>query len=161
MIKCRRESTQKKVNDIKAYRMDGKTYNEIAAIMGVSRMAVWQLAQKYTDAGELPRVAKSAQVGTPPKQRRYRIDEWQEVMGLYPTCKYCNEQATEAAHIVANTKANVAKYGFYAINNRANMVPTCHAHNSKAMQEVRGQSEKDAHIEQIKQMLVNGGIINE
>lgn len=154
-----RQATKAKVEAIKAYRIEGKTYEQIAYIMGVSRMAIWHLAQTYTEAGELPRVAKSDSICTPPKQRRYRIDEWQEVMAMYPNCRYCDEQATEAAHIVANTKSNVAKYGFYAINNRANLVPTCHAHNSKAMQEVRGQAEKDVHMEHIKQSLVKDGII--
>lgn len=149
-------STRANIVIIARERQAGKTYKEIAVTIGRTTMSVWNLAKKYLD--ESGRMKSDEIGGYNTTQRHYRLDEWQAVMDMYPKCKYCKEDATEAAHIVAHTKANLLQYGFYAINNRRNMVPTCHAHNARAMQEVRGQVEKDAHMDAIKNVLESDGI---
>lgn len=50
---------------------------------------------------------------------RYTLDEW--------TCKYpeCEKRATMQAHRIAQTEANIKKYGFKTINHNFNLVSAC------------------------------------
>jgi len=94
----------------------------------------------------------------PPTQRRYRIEEWRATMGGYSKCRYCKDEAHEAAHIVEDSKRNLAKYGFYAIYHRDNLIATCARHNSKAMNEARGPVGEETHMAKIIEQLRAAGI---
>lgn len=76
-------------------------------------------------------------------RKDYRRLEWEAVMASRETCPYCDDPATESAHIIAQSKANIKRYGFFVIQNRRNQRKTCHDHNSTAMGEARGDAERE------------------
>ena len=159
------QGTAEKIEIIRRKRAEGKTYREIGEALGCTHKAAHLLALKYlseedrvTRAYQRQPVTVGVVPGFPRTQRRYRIDEWQAVMGGYSKCRYCNEEAKEAAHIVEDSKRNLAKYGFYAIYHRDNLIPTCRAHNSKAMNEARGQAGEEEHMARIIATLNAQGI---
>jgi hypothetical protein len=69
-------------------------------------------------------------------------------------CWFCGWEATDAAHIVANGKANRAKYTPEAIDHEDNILPTCRAHNSRAMSSkftgfAKGSKAEAEHMKKI------------
>lgn len=140
-----------RVETIRRERLAGRTYAQIGAMLGITHTAVHLLALKYiSEHGQTP--------GVPPTQRRFRVDEWQAVMAAGPVCRYCNDMSTQAAHIVEDSKRNLAKYGFYAIYHRDNLIATCARHNSKAMNEARGPVGEATHMARIIAKLSEMGI---
>lgn len=91
-------------------------------------------------------------------KKQYRLAEWEAVMSSRGTCTYCDEPATESAHIIAQTKANIKKYGFFVIQSQHNQRKTCHSCNSKAMGEARGDAERGLIASWILCVLVASGI---
>ena len=80
------------------------------------------------------------------------------LLDSHPRCAYCVSAATEVAHIVANTKANHKKYGWWTVNHINNLVATCRVHNARAMQEARGIVAKNALMTAIQDSLIMSGV---
>ena len=77
-----------------------------------------------------------------------------------PMCynfKECRQTADQLAHIVANTKINHVRYGWWAINHEMNVRTSCGKCNSKAMGLVRGDAERELHMKRIHEILKSQG----
>ena len=89
-------------------------------------------------------------------KRKYYFELWNKVLEDRPLCwnfEECKNPSSELAHIVANTKANHIRYGWWAINHEDNIVPSCKRCNAKAMGIVRGDEERKEHIKKIHKKL--------
>lgn len=129
-------------------RARGESFQKIADKFECTKAAIRKMYVKHIDEN-----GQMIERGYDTTQREYRLREWQIVMAMYPKCHYCDEEANEAAHIVAHTKANLKQYGYRCVNHHRNMLPTCTKHNPMAMGEARGQVEKDALMESIRNEL--------
>ena len=154
--------TLERVEIVRRERAAGRTYSAIGKELGITAMAVWHLASRYIskeERGESRAMARTVNDhATPKTQRRFRIDEWQAVMAAGSVCRYCHNASEHAAHIVEDSKRNLAKYGFYAIYHRDNLIATCARHNSKAMNEARGPVGEETHMARIIEKLYAAGI---
>ena len=79
--------------------------------------------------------------------------------GYGHSCMYCDAPATEAAHIVEASKRNIRRYGFDAIYSRFNLIPTCHEHNSMAMNEARGPVGEAEQMAKVVALMRENGIV--
>lgn len=94
-------------------------------------------------------------------QRKHYAEMWARIMNEHPLCwnyEECKRTSNQFAHIVANTKANHKRYGWWAINHEDNVRQSCCRCNDKAMSLARGDAGKKAHMDRIHAKLKADGI---